>query len=654
MPLSMESEATSERRRRLLQVIAQMGLFLAYVAATLVFLWPLLRHFSSALPTTPYWWDAFHNLFAGDTSRQNLLTAGRHRFDSLAFYPHPHSLIFSEHLVLLGLLFGPVEWALGRPAAYNTVLVLLIAASGWAMHRLARRLGCQFWAAALAGLVFAFSPIHLFHLARANVLGGFFLPFGWQALLDWWERPSARRALWLGTCLALPAFCSLYSAAFLAVTSLTFSAVYLLTRRPVSFPFKRWVVLWAALPPLLLAAWYNSPYLTLRQGQALGRRVEELQAYAGTPKNLVSADPLSRIWGSRLPDAERFEGSSSFVGVAAWAIFLLGLAGADASRPWRAGLRVIALRVALFVVGVAAAVFSGSWIAIVPVWLGGGWLTARLRSRLGRPAVTPVAAAFEATAIVCLLFFLGPTAQLADAWPSFSGPWGTLTAYVPGLDAIRALRRFATPFLAAALALGGPALSTLVERAGRARLALVGALFVTVTLDLWTKPIPLIVYTDPCHDPLWQALATHRDAKPVFVLPFEFHAEGALVQEATRCHGHPTTNGALSYFPADLKRLRELAAAVAEPAVCAELFTQLRAMRVGYVAITARGLGPPPPKAGQCALREGAKLIFHDQCSVLLELPKDRPAMATATLQRLGVDLHAAYHTCPRPDPPLH
>jgi len=648
----MESAVASARCRQLGRVGAQTGLFLAYLAVTLVFLWPLPRHFSSALPATPYWWDAIHNLFAGDTSRHNLFAAGAHRFDSLAFYPHPHSLVFSEHLLLLGLLFGPIEWALSRPAAYNTVLALLIAASGWAMHRLARRLGCQPWAATLAGLLFAFSPIHLFHLARANVLGGFFLPFGWHALLDWWEQPSRRRAFWLGTCLALPAFCSLYSAAFLALTSATFSAVYLLACPPASSQVKRWALLWAAMPPLLLAAWYNSPYVTMRQGQGLGRPVEAHHFWAGTPKNLVTADPLSRTWGARLPDVERFEGSSSFVGATAWAVFLLGLAGTDASQPWRAGLLIIALRVLLLVVGVAAAVLSGSWIAIVPAWLGGSWLTARLRSTLGRPAVTPVVAGFEATAIACLLFFLGPVARLADAWPPFSGPWATLVAYVPGLHAMRALRRFAMPFLAAALALGAPALSALVERAGRVRLALVGALFLAVTLDLWTSPIPVVAYIDPCDDPLWQALATHRDAKPVFVLPYHFHAEGALFQEATRCHAHPTTNGALSYYPGDLKRFSDLAAAMDEPKACAELYAQLRAMHVGYVAITARSVGPVPPKAGQCALREGARVIFRDQCSVLLELPEDRPSIATTGSEQLGVDLHAAHEVCRRPVPP--
>jgi hypothetical protein len=187
-------------------VPAAFGRFALYLLLSLAFLWPLPLHLTASLPATPYWWDAVHHLFVADTSRGNLLTAGAHRLDSLAFYPHPHSLLFSEHLLLFGLAFAPIEAVSTRPAAYNAVLILLFALAGFTMDRLAHRLGARSWAAALAGAAFAFSPIHLFHLARATVLTGFCLPLAWHALLDWWQEPKPRQALALGACLALPAF----------------------------------------------------------------------------------------------------------------------------------------------------------------------------------------------------------------------------------------------------------------------------------------------------------------------------------------------------------------------------------------------------------------------------------------------------------------
>ncbi len=568
-----------------------------YLLLSLAFLWPLPLHLTTSLPATPYWWDAVHHLFVADTSRGNLFAAGAHRLDALAFHPHPHALVFSEHLLLFGLVFGPIEAVSTRPAAYNTVLIVLFALAGFTMDRLARRLGARPWAAAIAGAAFAFSPIHLFHLTRATVLTGFCFPLAWQALFDWWERRRHRRALALGACLALPAFISLYTTAFVGLSVLTLVAGVALTGVNSSGTRRGgWQTLVSAIPPLLVAALYNMPYFIEPEAGGLSRTPGEIAEWSGTPRQLLSADPLSRAWGELLPDADRFEGSSAFLGAMAWAILLLG------------SCRV-----------------------------------------LRRPRASPVASGLFLTALCCVLFFFGPTLRLGEGW-SVPGPWAVLMN-VPGLQAIRALRRFSTPLLAAALALGAPVLSDLVERRTPLRRVLVPLLFALLFVDLWPRPIPLRTHDDPCANPLWQALAARPDKAPVFSLPYRFHAEGALVQEATRCHGHPTTNGALSYFPADLKELRDLSDRMAEPEACRQLVERLRGMRVGYAAISARSLEPPPRRAARCLLSEGATPVFSDACSALLELPATRPAGANDEAT-LGVDLIAAFARCQRRDTP--
>jgi hypothetical protein len=222
---------------------------------------------------------------------------------------------------------------------------------------------------------------------------------------------------------------------------------------------------------------------------------------------------------------------------------------------------------------------------------------------------------------------------------------------LPGLQPIRALRRFATPLLAAGLALGAPVLSDLVERHRPRWPWLVPLLLAFLLADLWPRPIPLRAHADPCDDPLWQALAARPDKKPVFSMPYRFHAEGALVQEATRCHGHPTTNGALSYFPSDLKELRDLSERMADPEACQLLLDRLRAMRVGYAAINARSLEAPPRRAAKCLLSQGAVPVFSDACSALFELPVTRPESSNDDAT-LGVDLIGAFAQCQRRDIP--
>lgn len=568
--------------------------FFLYLLLSLAFLWPLPLHLTTRLPATPYWWDAVHHLFVADTSRGNSFNAGAHRLDSLAFYPHPHSLLFSEHLLLFGLLFAPIEAVSTRPAAYNSVLILLFALAGFSMDRLARRLGARPWAAAIAGAAFAFSPIHLFHLARATVLTGFCLPLAWQALLDWWDEPRPRRALALGAVLALPAFFSLYTTAFVGLTVLILVAGMALGSSAASRP-RAGKTLAIALLPLSLAVAYDWPYFSERGASGLSRTPQEIADWSGTPRQLISADPLSRAWGAVLPDPERFEGSSAFLGGVAWAILLLG------------SFRV-----------------------------------------LRGPRESPVASGLFLTALACLLFYFGPTLRLGGA--SLPAPWSALMD-LPGLQSIRALRRFSTPLLAAALALGAPVVSDLVERRVSLRRFVVPLLFVLLFADLWPRPIPLRAHEDPCASPLWQALAARPDKKPVFSLPYRFHAEGALVQEATRCHGHPTTNGALSYFPADLKELRDLSERMAEPEACRQLVDRLQGMRVGYAAINARSLEPPPRRAARCLLSEGATPVFSDECSALFELPAARPENINEEAT-LGVDLIAAFARCQRRDIP--
>ena len=229
------------------------------------------------------------------------------------------------------------------------------------------------------------------------------------------------------------------------------------------------------------------------------------------------------------------------------------------------------------------------------------------------------------------------------------GPWAVLM-HLPGLQPIRALRRFSTPLLGAALALGAPAFSDLVQRSVRLR-RLIPLFPFLLFVDLWTRPIPLRSHEDPCGNPLWQALAARPDKKPVFSVPYRFHAEGALVQEATRCHGHPTTNGALSYFPDDLKQLRDLSERMAEPEACRQLVDRLREIRVGYAVINARSLEAPPRRAARCLLSEGATAVFSDECSALFELPATRPGKANDEAT-LGVDLIAAFARCRRRDIP--
>lgn len=598
--------------------------WLLYAAGAVAFLWPLTAHPTERMPDTIWFHDASFVMYAARTSVRNLVTPGAYRFDSLALYPLPHALLTSEHLLLLGSLLAPLERLTTAAGAYNAVLVMLLATGGWAMDRLCRRIGVPRTLSAVAGVLFAFSPIHLFHLARLQLLGIACFPLAWHAALSWRERPTRRGALLVGLALALPALYNLYYAVFTVLTT-----AILIVGHEAGRPARRLATdhartLWAALPPLGVAALYDAPYAFRSATTALGPRSHpSLTGWVGRTGDFLRADPLSRLWGTELPRTSRDDGSTSFPGSLAVAFLCAGFLAPDLRPPWRWAGALIGARVSLLAAGLAIAPATGSWWSLAAVWAGGALAVAAARRRLGRPPVGPLYYGFAATVGACFLMFHGPAMRLGDLAPITTTPWTTLTHLLPGLGSARALRRFNIPLLAAGLAVGALALARLGDRLGRRRRWAALALLALAPLDVWSRPIPIRPRVDLCREPLWQALASRSDGRPLFVFPFLPDADGTTMMDATHCHGHPVLNGHTSVKPPRMTEIEDLAAAAGRPDRCRALFDRLRADGVGWVAVDHRAYAAPPDGALACAQANGAVAVFADPCGVLLSLSPD-------------------------------
>ena len=115
-----------------------------YVIAAVILTWPLAISLGSTLgalqgPGDPYLnlWILGRGLQAWTTDPMSVLT-GR-VFDANIFFPAEGTLAYSDHFLLHALVLSPV-YALTRDAVlcYNLLLLGSIAASGLAMHALAR------------------------------------------------------------------------------------------------------------------------------------------------------------------------------------------------------------------------------------------------------------------------------------------------------------------------------------------------------------------------------------------------------------------------------------------------------------------------------------------------------------------------------------
>ena len=100
-----------------------------------------------------------------------LTTNTWHLFDANIYYPASNNLALSEHLLGILPIFGPAYALTGNPIlAYNSVFFLSFMLSGLAMLLLVHYWTQHFWAALVAGFLFAFVPIRFEQFTHLQLL----------------------------------------------------------------------------------------------------------------------------------------------------------------------------------------------------------------------------------------------------------------------------------------------------------------------------------------------------------------------------------------------------------------------------------------------------------------------------------------------------
>jgi hypothetical protein len=199
----------------------------------------------------------------------------------------------------------PLTLACGPVVAYNLLLLLSFILTGLTTYLLAYELSGDHLAAFLGGLVFAFFPNRLGHALGGHLpqLTAYWFPLYALSLARLARRPTLRRGLWCGLCLALSLLVNLQHIAYLVVP---FTLVFLLWhwRSGRDVRFLTGLVLALAMAALLTAPFFI-PFLMDKLQGGLGF----LEA-GGTVKNSIDllayltpspTHPLLNWWGL-LPD----------------------------------------------------------------------------------------------------------------------------------------------------------------------------------------------------------------------------------------------------------------------------------------------------------------------------------------------------------------
>src|SRR5262245_30897890 len=140
--------------RSCFQLILAASLFFGMTAFKT---YPLIVHWSNHIPGAPG--DSLLNLWIMACGFHALSTDPWTLFNANIFYPASNTLALSEHLLGVLPIFAPAYALTGNPVlAYNTVFLLSFTLSGMAMFLLVRYWTQNYWAALVAGFLFAFAP----------------------------------------------------------------------------------------------------------------------------------------------------------------------------------------------------------------------------------------------------------------------------------------------------------------------------------------------------------------------------------------------------------------------------------------------------------------------------------------------------------------
>ncbi len=351
----------------------------------------------------------------------SLVDNPRELFNANIFFPHPHTLTYSEMNLVAGVFAAPMYALTHNPlAAHNTSVLIALLFSFFAMWALVRRLTGSPRASVVAAVAYTFSPYTSSHTAEIQLLMLFGFPLVMLAFHNLQQRPSVGAGAWLGGALAVTAlacgYYGVFSAGLVVISSLWFAS------RRVEY----WVALGVGVVvAVLLVLPVLGPYLHYRSLDGVARivRIDDLRLFSANWRSyLASSTDLGILWTvplSRTGPLQEvlFPGISVvlFTGVALW------IARRDNQARWL--VLGYCLMAALAVWGSFGP--SGGLYVLVAKILPGGMSFLRAPSRLGAvvvftlSVVTGVAYArvggdrkwFAAVVLAFLIF------ELRVAWP---------------------------------------------------------------------------------------------------------------------------------------------------------------------------------------------------------------------------------------------
>jgi hypothetical protein len=241
--------------------------------------------------------DGRHGVWNVSWVAHALTTSPTTLFDANIFFPHPNTLAFSEANLVAGTLAIPA-WLItgGNPyAAYNSVVLIAFALAALAAYFLARTLGAGRPGAAVAAIIYGYSPFMFAHIPHVQLLMTFGPALSLAMMHRFVTSPTRARAVALGLALSVTGlacgYYGIFSGMLVSLGILWFSTI---DGRWRDLRYWSHAALAAALVVVVIAP-FLLPYLDIRQA-GFGRTLDDARLYSTTGRAYFASPVLLHTW----------------------------------------------------------------------------------------------------------------------------------------------------------------------------------------------------------------------------------------------------------------------------------------------------------------------------------------------------------------------
>ena len=221
-------------------------------------------------------------------------------FNANIFHPHKNALAYSEANLVAGVLGVPVWWTTRNPYTTLNVVILVAFATAWlGMWSLVRYLTGNGWAAAVAGVLYAFCPYVFAHTAHIQLMltGG--IPLAMLMVHRLADQPSMGRGVALGVVLFVQALACAYYGIFAGL--MVGYAVLLFAVTRSLFGNARWwgSVALAAAVAVAGVAPFMLPFVEIQQNEGFVRTLDESARFAANLRSYLVSSASAHAWLTR-------------------------------------------------------------------------------------------------------------------------------------------------------------------------------------------------------------------------------------------------------------------------------------------------------------------------------------------------------------------